>query len=69
MTYTCIGSVRGSCGHKHRTLEGAAACLRRDVQGCVQQGGYSDRRVVPSEGDLSEDDDDYVRAIVHGGAS
>jgi hypothetical protein len=43
--YFCWGSVRGSCGHKHRTEEGAWRCLRRDAEGCRQQGGYTDRQV------------------------
>ncbi len=43
--YTCIGSVRGCCGHKHRSLKTAARCLDRDIKGCRKQGGYSDRYV------------------------
>ena len=43
--YTCRGSVRGGCGHRHRTLEGAARCCAADQRGCARQGGYSDRRV------------------------
>lgn len=49
-TYSCIGSVRGSCKHNHRTLGGAAQCLERDQNGCHSQGGYSDRRIVASDG-------------------
>jgi hypothetical protein len=65
-TYTCIGDVRGSCPHKHTTLVGAAMCLKRDVDGCRKQGGYSDRHVVPSEGrPLNEAEDDLVHAIVN----
>lgn len=45
VTYTAIGNVRGSCGHKHRTAEAAEACFRRDMAGCRRQGGYSDRCV------------------------
>ena len=44
--YTTAGSVRGCCGHKHRTLETAEACRERDQQGCVSQGGYSDRLIA-----------------------
>ena len=44
--YTTTGSVRGSCGHKHRSRELARACIARDHRGCEAQGGYSDRRVV-----------------------
>lgn len=49
-TYYCDGSVRGHCGHKHRTVETAIACLERDSQGCKSQGGYSDRSVYRSDG-------------------
>lgn len=45
MSYSTKGSVRGACGHRHRTLGGAIACLRRDRAGCKRQGGYSDRIV------------------------
>lgn len=44
-TYTTYGSVRGQCGHKHRTIEAAARCLSSDQAGCRAQGGYSDRAV------------------------
>jgi hypothetical protein len=50
-TYECSGSVRGSCGHAHRTLSGAVACRSRDHRGCARQGGYSDRRVVRTDGE------------------
>lgn len=46
---TCIGSVRGCCGHAHRSIEAAEACIARDQRGCESQGGYSDRRVVTAE--------------------
>jgi len=48
-TYICTGSVRGECGHQHRTQEAAERCLARDQRGCAMQGGYSDRRVVAVE--------------------
>ena len=41
--YYCDGSVRGACGHKHRTIVGAAKCCERDTKGCLKVGGYSDR--------------------------
>lgn len=41
--YECEGSVRGSCGHQHRTVHAAEACIDRDQGGCASQGGYSDR--------------------------
>ncbi len=44
--YITIGSVRGWCGHVHRTELGAVRCLARDRRGCRGQGGYSDRNVV-----------------------
>ena len=43
--YTTWGSVRGGCGHEHRTLLAAYKCVRRDQRGCAGQGGYSDRHV------------------------
>jgi hypothetical protein len=43
--YTTNGSVRGSCGHKHRLLETAQKCVYQDHKGCISQGGYSDRSV------------------------
>lgn len=49
-TYTTKGSVRGSCGHTHRTISGALRCLERDRSGCKSQGGYSDRSVYDSDG-------------------
>jgi hypothetical protein len=44
--YTTEGNIRGACGHKHRTLDTALACIAKDNEGCVSQGGYSDRQVV-----------------------
>ncbi len=44
--YHCKGSVRGDCGHHHRTLISADKCLKRDRKGCKKQGGYSDRYVI-----------------------
>jgi hypothetical protein len=29
--------------HVHRTIEAAAACIAKDMEGCKKQGGYSDR--------------------------
>lgn len=47
MTYfTSIGSVRGSCGHKHKSEHAATACIAADQKACARQGGYSDRSVV-----------------------
>jgi len=47
MTYfIAIGSVRGSCGHKHKSEHAAAACIAADQRACARQGGYSDRVAV-----------------------
>jgi hypothetical protein len=55
VTYTCEGSVRGCCGVKHRYIGSAVRCIKKDMNGCASQGGYSDRNVVRSDGkDLSE---------------
>lgn len=51
MTYTCTGSVRGSCGHAHRTESGALRCLEADRRACRAMGGYSDRVIVASDGE------------------
>lgn len=48
--WACRGQVRGDCGHAHKSLRAALACLKRDAAGCRRQGGYSDRRVVHVEG-------------------
>jgi len=53
-TYTTRGSVRGCCGHKHRTMSAAVRCLQSDQAGCRSQRGYSDRVVRVIDGD---DDD------------
>ena len=51
--YTTDGSVRGSCGHKHKSPRTAQECLERDNRGCRRQCGptaYSDRAIVRSDG-------------------
>jgi len=59
--YTTIGSVRGCCGHKHRSLTAAERCRQRDANGCGSQGGYSDREVVHVDGtDLTPDEIDSI---------
>lgn len=50
MKYTTIGSVRGCCDHKHRSLLTAMKCIGRDHDGCAKQGGYSDRYIVHLDG-------------------
>jgi len=63
-TYTTHGSVRGGCGHQHRTMAAAVRCLQSDQEGCRQQRGYSDRSVRVIEGDyqmvarVADDSDD-----------
>lgn len=57
--YTTDGSVRGSCGHKHRSIRTAFNCLAEDHAGCVGQGGYSDRRIVRVDGKELSDDEFY----------
>lgn len=47
--YVCDGSVRGTCGHMHKTLDSAKRCLDRDSDGCASQGGYSDRSIYAIE--------------------
>lgn len=67
MYYITRGSVRGSCGHKHRSIETAAKCVKRDMGSCNSQGGYSDRYVYKiEEGELvalSEDECCEVRRM------
>ena len=51
IAYTTRGPVRGTCGHRHRSIETAAKCVLRDGRDCRSLGGgaYSDRRVVAVE--------------------
>jgi hypothetical protein len=61
MIYTCKGSVRGECGHRHRKLETAVRCNARDSRGCKRQGGYSDRQIVRADGvSLKESEIDLI---------
>lgn len=50
MMYTTIGSVRGECGHQHRSILAAVRCQMRDSAGCAKHGGYSDRAVRHADG-------------------
>lgn len=52
LTYHCEGDVRGSCGHRHTTRSGALRCLRSDQAACERQGGYSDREICDSTGEV-----------------
>ena len=47
-TYFAIGSVRGWCGHHHRTIAAAVECKMKDHGGCRSLPGnaYSDRSVM-----------------------
>lgn len=68
--YTTTGSVRGDCGHRHRTLTGAVRCLRDDQVGCARQGGCSDREVVYADGErLSDRDYQEVDSLIEEVAS
>ena len=59
--YTTKGSVRGCCGHKHRTIGAAHSCIERDQKGCEKQGGYSDRYIERCDGqELSAIEQVYV---------
>lgn len=73
MTYfSAIGSVRGSCGHKHQTEHATEACIAADQKACAKQGGYSDRVAVARRprfdagGYVHEHDGRYVVALRDG---
>jgi hypothetical protein len=48
--FTNQGPLRGACGHKHKNLESAAACLDEDEALCVVRGGHTDREIFVLEG-------------------
>lgn len=55
MHFSNIGSIRGCCGHKHRSLKSATKCLKDDQQDCEKQGGYSDRLTkIIEKGEVKE---------------
>ena len=61
--YTTDGSVRGTCGHVHKTIASAMQCLQRDRNSCGRLGGgaYSDRDIVRLDGgELTGDDIDAL---------
>ena len=64
--WTTIGSVRGACGHKHRTLGAACDCARRDNAACKRTGGYSDRQAMPIGREMTADEMDERAAIMQG---
>jgi hypothetical protein len=41
--YIVYGRARGLIG-SHRSVQAARANLRRDMEGCAKQGGYSDAK-------------------------
>ena len=49
IAYTPIGTVRGCCGHMHRTVDTAARCVARDLAKCRVRGDCSDRIIVALE--------------------
>lgn len=52
MNYTTWGSVRGGCGHLHRSVEAAERCIARDARAVRRGNGrdaYSDRAVYRVE--------------------
>lgn len=53
--YTTIGSVRGECGHAHRSIRMAERCRHRDNNRCWP--GYSDRCVQRCDGRPLSDDE------------
>lgn len=55
--YTTTGNVRGCCGHRHRTIDAAYACLKKDQRYCKKIGGYSDRKVAGPKGRTLTDDE------------
>ena len=64
-TYTTRGSVRGCCGHKHKTIGAAVRCLRDDQAGCKSQRGYSDRTIRAIDADGSERDSTELTLAEH----
>jgi hypothetical protein len=57
--FTTWGRTRGCCGHRHRTLESAASCLREEQRQCQAQGTRSDRsiRLLARRDDVARFDD------------
>lgn len=54
-TYTTYGSVRGACGHHHRSIGAATRCAAKDQRDCKRVGGYSDRYVRRTDGEELDD--------------
>ena len=68
--YHASGSVRGSCGHAHRSIETAERCRRRDSAACSSLGGgaYSDRVVLRTDGEDLDDAELDLLLAYSGGA-
>lgn len=57
MEYTTEGAIRGTCGHRHKTLKAAWACITRDARDCRKARGHTDRVVLHADGtDLEADE-------------
>jgi hypothetical protein len=71
--FVSVGSIRGWCGHVHRTLDAAIKCSVRDGRDCGSTGGYSDRGVyrLMSHGKLRNVDpmryQDHERELARNG--
>ena len=68
-TYTTRGSVRGECGHAHRTYRAAARCAERDQRLCAAAGGYSDRGVFRDGGEIAPEVHEAYADLVAGGGA
>lgn len=44
--YTTEGALRGKCGHKHKSIDGAIDCLDADEAVCLTRGGHTDRKIL-----------------------
>lgn len=66
LKYTTSGPVRGTCGHKHRSIRTALDCLERDARSCRAAGGYSDRSIERSDGTpLDRDEENELRYLLY----
>jgi hypothetical protein len=66
--YEARGRVRGSCGHRHRSILTACKCVNQDYRACRKLGGgaYSDRVVRRLDGEpLSEAEDTEVVEVYY----
>lgn len=62
--YETEGEIRGSCGHRHRSIRTAVKCILRDAAWCRNQGGYTDRHVVRMDRkELSDDEEETLRIV------